>query len=316
VVVLLGAVSAQPSRGAIAASLVFAVFLWGGNNAGVKFIVRSWPPMFTGGTRFVCAGLLMLALMRWTTWLGEATPLTSEHRRQLWWHGGLTLAVYIACFNWATQLTAVSHVALYLGAAPVCALLWEGFVGHHPGTLYKRYGAAFLALAGVILLFWPALQGARASLIGEVLGLLCPVLWTAYGRQCRVMGAHLSGVSVTAHTMWRAGCLLMPPALAEAWVRGLTWDAGAAGIQVYCIVAGGAVAFGLWNHALRYWKTSEVYLFNNLIPLSTTAWAHFTLGEGITPTFWAAMALIVLGVLVGQTAWEGLLVRSRRRAVE
>ena len=44
----------------LALSLVFAVFLWGGNNAGVKFIVGAWPPIWTGASRFLCAGLVLL----------------------------------------------------------------------------------------------------------------------------------------------------------------------------------------------------------------------------------------------------------------
>ena len=38
---------------------------------------------------------------------------------------GLALAIYIAVFNWALHFTAASHVALYLGTAPVWALIWE-----------------------------------------------------------------------------------------------------------------------------------------------------------------------------------------------
>ena len=78
-------------------------------------------------------------------------------------------------------------------------------------------------------------------------------------------------------------------------------------VQGYCIVAGGILAFALWNHGLRHWKTSEVYLFNNLIPLSTVLWAHLCLGEIISPTFWPAMALIVAGVLFSQANWRKLL---------
>jgi len=33
-------------------------------------------------------------------------------------------------------------------------------------------------------------------------------------------------------------------------------------------------------------------------------WAHFCLGEAVTPTFWAAMLLIVVGVVLGQ--WDFL----------
>ena len=219
----------------------------------------------------------------------------------------MSLAVYIVAFNWAVQLTAVSHVALYLGAAPLWALLWEGRSGLARREWLKRCTAAGLALVGVVVLFWPALRTGRSNLPGELLGLACSVFWTNYGRQCRALGTNLSGAAVTAHTMWRAGVLLMPLALVETGARGLPWNTRLGLIQLYCVLAGGVMAFALWNNALRHWKTSEVYLFNNLIPLSTMLWAHFTLDEPMTPTFWAAMGLIVAGVLLAQANWRAVL---------
>jgi drug/metabolite transporter (DMT)-like permease len=293
--------------GGLVASLLLAVALWGGSNAGVKFLVRSWPPLWTGGTRFLCAGFLMLVLLRWTNWLGPAGRLTREVKWGLWWRGGLSLAVYIAVFNWAVRLTAVSHVALYLGASPVWALLWEGRLGQSRQELAKRSLAAALALAGVVVLFWPTLRSGSSSLAGEVLGLSCSVLWTHFGRQCRFLGRELSGAALSAHTMWRAGLLLLPLGLLEAATQGVSWSPRLLLVQSYCILAGGVVAFALWNNALRHWKTSEVYLFNNLIPLSTMLWAHFMLGEPMTSTFWLAMLLVVSGVALGQTNWSKLL---------
>ncbi len=40
----------------IAAGLALAVFLWGANNTGVKFLVRFWPPIAIGSSRFLAAG--------------------------------------------------------------------------------------------------------------------------------------------------------------------------------------------------------------------------------------------------------------------
>jgi drug/metabolite transporter (DMT)-like permease len=290
----------------LALSLLFAVFLWGGNNSGTKFMVAAWPPIWTGASRFCCAGLLLLAILRWTDRLGTAVVLTPELRGRLWWRGGLSLAAYIVVFNSALRYTTASHVALYLGALPVWALLWEG----RPAWSWRtvgRYGAAALALSGVLVLFWPALKAAGGSWLGEVLGVAASVLWTNYGRQCRALGARLSGAQTSAHTMWRAGLLLMPLGLAEIWQRGLVWRADLGLVQGYCIVFGGVVAFAIWNQALRYWPASQVLLFNNLIPISTMGWAHVWLREPITPTFWLAMLLVFAGVLLGQTNWQRLI---------
>lgn len=303
---LIRRVRGKPTNVVLALSLVFAVFLWGGTNAGTKYVVSAWPPLWTGGSRFLCAGVILLGILRFTTLLGPRQPMPSGMGGQLWWRGGLSLAVYITVFNLALCYTAASHVALYLGAAPVWAVLWEGPHGRSWGTA-RRYAAAFIGLCGVVALFWPSLKGTHADWRGEALGLVASVLWTNYGRQCRHLSAHLGGAQVSAHTMWRAGAILLPLSLGELARAGLEIRISLVLVQTYCILAGGVTAFAIWNISLRHWPTSKVLLFNNLIPLSTTTWAHACLSEPITSTFWVAMFLVVAGVLLGQTNWERFL---------
>ena len=69
---------------AIAAGLLLTVILWGGNNAGTKWLVAAWPPVFTGMTRFLFAGIILLAVLRFTNLLGEFQPLAPAQRR---WRG-------------------------------------------------------------------------------------------------------------------------------------------------------------------------------------------------------------------------------------
>ena len=293
---------------AIVASLLFTIFLWGGNNTAIKYLVHSWPPVWVGSTRFIVAGLLMLAVLRWTGWLGKSVPPSPSLQRRLWLRGGLSLAVYIVIFNWGLRFTSASHMALYLGASPVWALVWEGRGEEGVAQLLKRGLAAGLALLGVFTLFWPTLHSQHGSLPGELMGVSASVMWVVYGRQCRLLGRDLSGAEVSAHTMWRAGVLLIPLAALETGGRmTVHWDLKLALLQLYCIVGGGVIAFALWNNALRHWKTSEVYLFNNLIPASTMLWAYFCLGEPMTRTFWAAMGLIAAGVIIGQANWSKML---------
>jgi drug/metabolite transporter (DMT)-like permease len=294
-----GRVRNKSNHGAIASGLLLAVILFGANNVAVKVLVEHWPPIFTGCTRFLTAGLLMLALFRWTKWLGGETRLTTEMKRLLWVRSGLSLAVYIIIFNWALRLAPLSHVALYLGAAPVWALLWEGPPERNWRSV-QRYGAAALAFCGVLILFLPMLRTGSSGLLGEILGLSSGILWTNFGRQCRSLGQELSPTEISAHTFWRAAVLLAPLAIVELVNRTVVLKTNLILAQLFCIVGGGVVAFALWNNGLRHWKTSQVYLFNNLIPLSNMAWANVCLGEPITTRFWISMSLIASGVLLGQ----------------
>jgi drug/metabolite transporter (DMT)-like permease len=296
-------VSETKNHAAIAGSLLVVVVLWGGNNTGTKWLVAAWPPVWTGATRFLFAGIILLAVLRFTRWLGEFQPLTPELRRQLWWRGGLSLAAYTVVFCWALKLTAASHVALYIGASPIWALLAEGRPGKNWSSA-RRYGAALLAVTGVLVLFWPALKTTGFNLAGESCGLLSSVLWANYNHQSRILAQRVNGLEVAANAMWMSGVWLLPLALFELARQGLALDAPHLGVQGLCILFGGVVPYALWNSALRHWQTSRVMLFNNFIPLTTTTWAHFVLREQVTPTFCTAMILIVAGVALGQADWS------------
>ena len=288
--------------GWIATSLLLVVLLWGGGNTGTKWLVMRWPPIWAGAMRFVFSGWLLVTVLRMTSWLGEYRRLSGAATRQLWGRGGLSLAAYIIFFNWALRLTAASHVSLYIGASPVWTLLWE----ERPRRTWasaRRYGAAMLALAGVMVLFAPVLRNSQATLLGELCGFVASILWANLSHQLRILGGKLSGAEVAAHTMWMAGLALAPLGLVELTAHTAPLTPGTVGVLGFCIVCGSVIPYALWNNALRHWRTSQVVLFNNLIPLSTMMWAHFVLGEPVTPTFWTAMVLIILGVLLGQWHW-------------
>jgi drug/metabolite transporter (DMT)-like permease len=295
-------VSEQKNDLAIGGGLLFAVILWGGNNAGTKWLLGSWPPLATGSTRFLAAGLILLAGARLFA-PGARENFSAGVWRSLWLRGGLSLAAYVLFYALALRRVPVSHVALYLGASPVWALLGEGRPRWN-FTSGQRYGAALLALAGVFILFWPAWRHGQSNLAGEFLGLLASFTWANFSRQSRRLAANLNGITVAAHSMWMAGVWLLPLGIFEVATRPMVLDAPHLGVQAFCILFGSVVPYAFWNSALRLWRTSRVMLFNNFIPLTTTLWAYFCLHEPVTPTFCAAMVLIVTGVAIGQADWS------------
>jgi drug/metabolite transporter (DMT)-like permease len=297
-------VSDRKNDSLITANLLLVVLLWGGNNTATKWLlVHGWTPIWTGSSRFLIAGMILLGVLRLTNWFGKFPPLTGKQRRQLWLRGGLTLAAYVVVFCWALKLTAAAHVALYIGASPIWALLMEERPQKSWASV-RRYAAALLALAGVLVLFWPALKTSGFNLAGEICGLLASFTWVIFNLQSRVLARTISGLEVAANSMWMSGVLLLPLALWEILPHGCMLDSAHISIQSLNIFFGSVVAYALWNTALRHWQTSRVMLFNNLIPISTATWAHFCLGEPVTPTFCLAMILIVAGVLIGQVDWS------------
>jgi drug/metabolite transporter (DMT)-like permease len=295
-------VSEKRNNSTIAGSLLFVVVMWGGNNVATKWLLAAWPPVWTGATRFLLAGFILLAVLHFTNWLGKYQPLARESWRQLWLRGGLSLAAYIVVFCWALRLAAASHVALYIGTSPIWALLWEERPQRNWSSA-RRYGAALLAVAGVVVLFWPALKTADTNLAGEFCGLAASLLWANFNHQSRILAARIDGVQIAAHSMWMAGVWLLVPGLVDLAAHGMVFDAPHLGVQVLCVFIGGVIPYAIWNSAFRHWRASRVMIFSNFIPITTTLWAHFILREHISATFCTAMALIVAGVLLGQMEW-------------
>ena len=248
------------------------------------------------------AGFLLLGILRFTPFLGRFESLTWRQYGHIWLRGGLSLAAYVVVFCWAFRLTSASHVALYLGASPIWALLWEERPRRSWASV-RRYGSALLALSGVVVLFWPMLKVGHANLMGEFLGVLASFLWANFSHQSRILAKEINGLEIAANAMWMTGATLLPFILWDS-TQGIVLDERHLGVQLFCIICGSVIPYAFWNSALRHWQASRVLLFNNLIPLTTTLWVHFTLGEAITPTFCAAMVLIISGVLLGQVDWS------------
>lgn len=300
------------SNALIASELLLVMILWGGNNAAMKYQLRFWPPVFTASIRFLCAGFLLVLIMRWTQWLGRPADLTPEQRRELWTHASLPLAMYITVFVWALHFTSSSSVALFMGTSPVWALIWE----ERPSLkTAHRYAAALLALAGVAVLFPPGSGSANSTWAGNALALLASVLWTHYSRQTKRFGKAISGIELTGQSFWRAGILLLPLAGLELLTRGIVHDRATLWLTGYSVIFSGLLAFGLWNDALRAWPTSRAFLFGNLIPVTTMLFAYFFLGEPMTPRFWLALSLVVAAVVLGQAeGWQAGKLWSRKRS--
>ncbi|MSU35242.1 MAG: DMT family transporter [Pedosphaera sp.] len=283
----------------IGLGLVLAAVLWGSNNVGLRYLVQQWPPVWTGASRFLCAGMLLTAGLRFTGWLGPTTRLSRGAQIQLWFRGGFSLAAYIAVCNGSLQYIPSSHFALHLAAAPVWVLIWEGQLAPSRHS-FPKMSAALLTFSGVLLLLWPAIRNGQAPWYGEALGVCAGLLWTWYTRESQVHVREMTGIEVTAATMWRAGVWLLPLAAFELSVRPIHWDLRLLLIQAYSIVFGGAAAFVLWNRALKHWPASRVFLFGNLVPVSTMVWAFVLLNEPVTPRLGWALLLILAGVWLGR----------------
>ena len=192
----------------IATSLVLATVVWGANNTTIGYIVRDWPVLWTTGTRLIFAGLLLMAVLRWTRIFGEPKPVPTDIEARLWWRGGLLFIGWTAGFwAWAVTYTPVAHASLYLAASPIWGLLLEERPKFQRDSI-RKYFAALLALLGIIILFWPKLHadaGTGNSWIGDLIAFGASWSWTLYSRESRYLSSRVGAMEYTAQTSLARG---------------------------------------------------------------------------------------------------------------
>lgn len=284
--------------------LIAAVFLWGGNNVATKYLVDTWPPIWTSCTRFLISGALLLLLAHKTRWFGSPQPLTHELNKALWLKGSLSFTVYILSFIWALKFSTAANMGLLFATSPVWALLWEIKLVER-FELIKRFAAAALTLFGIAILFQSS-ASQEVGWLGNGLGLLAAVLWTFYSRVCRSFGDKLSSAQLNGHNFIRTFVWLLPFALYDQFNAEISMSPTLWATQIYSIIGAGVFAFAFWTNALKKWPTSRVMLFVNLIPLTTVLCGKVFLNETVHMQFWGAMIFVMAGVCLGLADLSGL----------
>ena len=146
----------RPSRWLIAACLFAVYVIWGTTYFAIKVGIQGAPPFFLIGTRFLVAGLLLLA---WQLLRGRPMPTARQ------WRGAALMGLLLLVIgnggvavaeHWVTSGATVALISVM----PLATALWSGAFGEWP----KRLEWAAIALGGV---------GAAVMLLGRDLQANC-----------------------------------------------------------------------------------------------------------------------------------------------
>jgi drug/metabolite transporter (DMT)-like permease len=287
--------TATPSQGPAAglsplilACLAATWLVWGSTYLAIKFALVSFPPFFQMGTRFLAAGALLMAWMRWR---GSPWPSTSQ-----WWHallvGTLMLGGGFGGTAYAELSVSSGLVVAFIAVVPLMIAALNLLWGVRPGRL-EAVGIA-LGLVGVAMLTQGS--GFSASPQGLVALLLACATWS--------VGSVLSMPPVTVAAdapRWQRGLPLAPGALGFA----SEMLCGGAVLMLMSLVAGERPVWPPESRALLAW----VYLvvFGSLIAFNAYMVLLARAGNGLASsyTFVNPVIALLLGVALGGEVVSG-----------
>lgn len=274
---------------------LLASLIWASSFVFVKLLLPGLGPLTIAGLRYFLAFLLLLPLML------KKLPAWKKLDAKAWLHLTLIgLSAYTignGALFWGLKYLPAMTISFLMGITPLLIL-----VG---GVVFLRELPTRLQLVGlVVTLIGNAFFFSNGLAPGEPLGLMIAglgiVAFSAFG----VLGRGMARVPSTSTLLLTGvplgiggGILLLAAVPLEGWP---VFNQQAVLIILWLAVVNTAVAYLLYNHALKTITALEMNVFLNLSPFGTAALAWLLLGESVTGVqLWGA-GVVMVGVTLVQ----------------
>jgi drug/metabolite transporter (DMT)-like permease len=275
---------------------------WAANFVLVKSAIAVVPPIGFAFVRFLLAGLVLLAILRWREGsVGVPRPVIVP----LALLGGLGFGVYQVL--WATGLTVTTAgtSALLIATSPI----WTALVSvamrtevAHPA----RFLGAAIGFVGVALVVAARGLDLAGSGLGELATLGAAMCWGSYLALSAPLLGQLSPLRLTTWAILAGTAVMAIPGGFQLAQAGPGWvvPAALAAIAYSGIVAGG-LATVLIFRAIALVGPSRVANLQLLVPALTVLLAALVIQEPVLPGQVVGGAVIVIGIVISRRAPMG-----------
>lgn len=270
---------------------LFATWVvWGSTYLAIKYALLSFAPFVQMGSRFLVAGVLLAAWMRWR---GAPWPGRVQWRNALV-VGGLMLGGGMGGVAHAEMSVGSGLVVAFIAVVPLMITLLNLFWGVSPGR-WESAGIA-LGLAGVLILTQGSgFQASPAALVAIAVACLSWSLGSVLSQRSLPLAQGAMGF---ASEMICGGVVLMLLSLLtqEAWV----WppEPVAAAAWLYLVVFGSLIAFNAYMVLLARAPASLAASYTFVNPVIAMLLGVWVAGETVTRFEWYAVAVVLAGVLL------------------
>lgn len=288
-------------------TLAYAAFaivcvVWGTTYLAIAIALETVPPLLLTGTRFVVAGLIMLAVARLR---GERIPTERRTLANLALVGFLMVGVGNLAVVWAELYVPSGIAALLVATAPFWMAIIEMF--RSSGERMSLRGGIGMAVGfvGVALLVTPRGSGGTLS-TGFLLGALAiqvgGICWQLGSAHAKYNLDHVPLLSSSALQMLLGGGIVTAFGLAAGEASSFVLTPRTFGALAYLTIFGSVIAYSAYVFALAHMRTTHASLYAYVNPVVAVFLGWLILSEPLTWVSVVAMIVILAGVALVQTA--------------
>lgn len=264
--------------------------VWGSTYLAIKYALISFAPFLQMGTRFLVAGVLLAAWMRWR---GTPWPNARQWRNALV-VGALMLGGGMGATAYSELSVGSGLVVAFIAVIPLMIALLNLIWGIRPSAL-EALGIA-VGLVGVLMLTQGSgFQASPAGLVAICIACVCWSLGSVLSQRSLPLAPGAMGF---ASEMICGGVVLM--LLSVAAGERFVWPPQpvAAVAWVYLVVFGSLVAFNAYMVLLARASAALASSYTFVNPVIAMLLGVWIAGETVTRFEWYAVTVILVGVLL------------------
>jgi drug/metabolite transporter (DMT)-like permease len=280
--------------------------LWGGSQVLIKATTAQVPPTLQAAIRFGGASVLLLI---WAQYKG--TPVfTRDGLTRAGLLAGALFALEFIAMSVAISHTTASRLTVFVYTSPFwVAVLVPLFVKSEKLARWQWLGLslAFLAVALALSdnLRRTGLDG--FSWLGDGLALVAGMLWGLTTVVIRTMGLIQMNPVRLLFLQTAVTAVALPfasLALGEVWAWPTeNWAYASLAFQTVVIAT---LSYLAWMWLLVHYPATQISAFSFLTPVFGVIFGAAWLSERITPTLWAGLALVCVGLVLVQRSSPGV----------
>lgn len=281
--------------------LAFAAIylIWGSTYLAIRFAIETIPPYLMGGVRFLLAGSILYAVLRWR---GVKAPSRVQWRAALivgalllWGgNGGVMLA---------EQYVPSSLAALIIAMVPLWMVLlnWRWGDRMRP-TIGTGLGVG-LGLVGIALIAAPGQSVAEGAVnpLGLALLLLASLSWSIGSLYSRKAALPSNALLSTAMEMLAGGALMLTAGLVSGQGAQIRFDhisLLSLSALAYLVLIGSLVGFTAYVWLLKVSTPARVSTYAFVNPVVAVFLGWLLAGEALSPRVLIAAAIIIVAVML------------------
>ena len=294
---------ARPNRWSVILAFALVYAFWGSTYLGIAIAVEHLPPALMCATRFLIAGILMLAYCAFRGRRVLYAPRQLGHMAVV---GILLLMGGNLTLSYAERVVPSGLSALLIAVTPLWFLVLDAWLVGDQHISRRGLAGLALGIVGVVILLWPKLTAAgsigRHELWFSLSLLAGSFSWALGSVLSKVWQSGEDPFSATAWQVIFAGVGNLVFAVLNRDFTRVVWTARGIGAVLYLVVGGSWIGYTSYIWLLRHVPSSKVSTYAYVNPVVAVFLGWLVLHEAIDRYILIGSAIVVASVVLVTSA--------------